>query len=299
MIERARVLVVIGILWCGSCGGPSSSGVQPRAPAGPPSNSVARTDPPAESAADAEMPSGVEPQNPQDPVARKRKIIFTAQLSFVVEDFSQAESQLFAEVTRFGGYVAEANVDRTSGTQRSGKWVVRVPATEFDSFVNAIVNIGVPETRHSNAQDVSEEFVDLEARIRSKREVERRVLRLLEDKAGNIKDVISVEGELGRVREDIERMEGRVRYLLDRTALATLTINAREQQTYVPPQAPVFTAQVAHTWGQSVQTLENFAKALTLIAVGLAPWTPIIAAVAACGVWIVARVRRGLVVRLR
>jgi Na+-transporting methylmalonyl-CoA/oxaloacetate decarboxylase gamma subunit len=209
-----------------------------------------------------------------------------------VADFSQTESEVSELITKFGGYIAESKVDRTRGTQRTAKWVVRVPVDQLEEFLDAVVEIGVPETRDTNAQDVTEEYVDLEARIKNKREIERRVLKLLEDRSGDIKDVIAVESELGRVREEIERMEGRMRYLTNRISLTTVTITAREQQNYVPPQAPTFAAQIGQTWSGSVRTLKDFGQGLVLFVVGLAPWLPVLAFLVVPVVWLVRRLRR-------
>ena len=90
-----------------------------------------------------------------------------------------------------------------------------------DPFLQAVSRLGVPESRHQTAQDVTEEFVDLEARISNKKRLEKRIVELLSSSSGKIKDVIEVERELARVRGEIEQSEGRLRYLTDRTEFTT------------------------------------------------------------------------------
>jgi hypothetical protein len=102
-------------------------------------------------------PSGQNAAGPE-----RRKIIFTAQVTLVVEDFAAVDTGLADLVKKFDGYVAESKVDRTLGAQRTGKWVVRVPVHNFDGFLDALVQLGVPEHRQTNAQDVTEEYVDFE-----------------------------------------------------------------------------------------------------------------------------------------
>lgn len=237
----------------------------------------------------AQAGGGQQEAAPADQAAMERKIIYTAELTLVVEDFSKTESAVPALVSRFGGYISASHVDRTQGDRRSGSWTVRIPVDRFDDFLDAAVDLGVPENRTTQAQDVSEEFVDLEARIKNKREVERRIAKLLEDRSGDIKDVIAVETELGRVREEIERMEGRLRYLTNHTALTTVTINAREERDYVPPQAPTFTAQIGHTWTGSLEALMKAGKALTLTGVAITPWLPVTAVPVVLSFWLVRR----------
>lgn len=215
-----------------------------------------------------------------------RKIIYTGQIALIVEDFADTEKRVAELVKQLGGYIAESNVDRTQGRQRSGKWVVRIPIAKFEEFLNSVVKFGVPETRQTNAQDITEEYIDLEARIVNKREIEKRIIKLLDDRSGEIKDVIAVETELGRVREEIERIEGKLRYLSNMAALTTVTISAREQQNYVPPQAPTFIASISKTWSTSIGGLIETVKGLVLLAVSLAPWILVAGLVCGVSVWV-------------
>jgi hypothetical protein len=98
-----------------------------------------------------------------------------------------------------------------------------------------------------------------------------------------------VESELGRVREEIERMEGRMRFLTDRVMLTTVTITAREQQNYVPAQAPSFTTDIKQTWTRSFRELQRFGRACALFVVSLAPWLPLLALLTAPLVWLATR----------
>src|SRR5690606_35499913 len=112
-----------------------------------------------------------------------------------------------------GGYLALTDIARNQGTERSGRWVVRIPVAGYDTFLNALSQIGVKERFHQSTQEVTEEYVDLEARIASKKKLEERILELLDNRDGEIKDVIVIEQELARVRTEIEQMEGRLRVL--------------------------------------------------------------------------------------
>lgn len=224
-------------------------------------------------------PPGAEPTSDRTPVAQ-RKIIQTADLSLVVDDFTTWEQRLEELVAKFDGYIAESKVDRTQGSQRTGRWVVRVPVEKFDSFVDATASAGVPESRQTHAQDVTEAFVDLQARLVNKREIERRIVRLLEDHGGDIKDVLSVEAELGRVREEIERTEARLNYLTHQTELTTVTITAREQQAYVPPQAPTFVTRIEQVWSASIRTMLQTGQGFVLFAVAAGPWLCLLAILA-------------------
>ena len=87
-----------------------------------------------------------------------------------------------------------------------------------------------------------------------------------------IKDVLALEAELARVREEIERMQGRLRYLTDRVALTTVEITAYERLGYQPPLATTFAGRISRTFWDSVGELRACCEALVLVVVGLAPW---------------------------
>ena len=106
---------------------------------------------------------------------------------------------------------------------------------------------------HVGSQDVTEEYVDLEARIRNKREEEKRLLKHLADSTGKLEDILAVEKELSRVRGEAEQMEGRLRFLADRAELSTVTIEASEWKDFKPPVAATFRTQVGRTFFLSVE----------------------------------------------
>jgi hypothetical protein len=202
----------------------------------------------------------------------ERKIIYTAQVELVTEDFSTAELGIPKLIRTHGGYVSEGEVQRTSGEWRTGRWVARVPVDRFDDFIDALSTLGIPEHRSQKAQEVTEEFVDLQSRIATTRRLEERILKLLEQQSANIEETIRVETELSRIRGEVERMEGRLRYLSDRTAMATVTISAREEQNYTPPDSPQFADRISEGFSDSTASLLETGQDLTVGIVTAAPW---------------------------
>ncbi len=225
----------------------------------------------------------------------QRKMIFTATIDLVVQNFAETETQLLALVSQAGGHVAVFREDRRYGEQLGGHWVIRIPVSQFDGFTAKILELGVPMSRQIDSQDVTEQFVDLTARLKNKRHLEERVLKLLEDRTGAIKDVIEVESQLGRVREEIEVMEGKLRYMSDRVAMTTITISAREERQHVPTLAPTFAANISHTFFSSLDQLRAFCEVLILVAVAVLPWlTGFCIVFAAPTIWLIRRRRRAL-----
>lgn len=205
-----------------------------------------------------------------------RKIVYKATLSLVVEDFGATEKSITEMVAAAGGYVAQFREDRTLGDLRGGQWVLRVPVEQFEKVLDGAAKLGVTQRRDVQSEDVSEEYVDLSARLKSTQGIEARLLELVQKKTDEVKDILTVETELGRVREEIERVEGRLRYLADRVALTTITIDAREQRQYVPPEVPSLAGKIAHTFQASLDTLWQAAEAAILLIVAIVPFLGVV-----------------------
>lgn len=218
-----------------------------------------------------------------------RKVIYEAEISLVVDDVSKLESEMTSLVKRLGGYLADAAVDRSQGQQLSGRWRVRVPVAQFEDFLDAVSKLGIAESRRQTSQDVSEEFVDLEARISNHKRLEERIVKLLEEPSGEIKEVIEVERELARVRGELEQMEGRKRYLTDRTDMTTVIVLAREERDYVPPEAPTFASRIHQAWDDSLIALRQFGEHVVVATVAAVPWIVVVGAVLAPSVWLTRR----------
>ncbi len=230
---------------------------------------------PAKAEKGAEQPAA-EAQAPQKAGAEnkggERKIIYEGRVSLVVENFEEMETAIPDLVKQYDGYMAEANINRTEGRRRSGRWVARIPAERFADFLQAAAKLGIAEEQEQTAQDVTMEYLDLEARIATQKQLEQRILELLKNREGKLSDVIEAERELARVRSEIESMEGRLRYLKNRTSYSTVTINVREEQDYVPAAAPGFGGRIGKAWRESVQTLQDAGENLVIACVAVAPW---------------------------
>jgi hypothetical protein len=133
----------------------------------------------------------------------------------------------------------------------------------------------VPQSLREEAQDVSEEFVDLEARISSSKKLEEQYILLLEKQTEKVEDLLAIEKELARVRLEIERLEGRVRYLTNQVALSTVHLTALEKITFVPAETLPLSRRTALEWseakGRTVRFFEEsviFLVANTFVIIG-------------------------------
>ncbi|WP_231743829.1 DUF4349 domain-containing protein [Stieleria neptunia] len=209
-----------------------------------------------------------------------RKIIYTADVELVVDDFAVFERQISGVIGSHGGYASERSSDRRHGDHRGGTWVIRVPVANYDAFLSGLDSLGFARSRSETSDDVTEAYVDLEARISNKQKLEERILAMLEERPGKLTDLMEIERELSRVREEIERMEGRMRVLKDQTSLATVTLRVVEEATYQPPAAPTLTDRIAAVWGGSTRSIVQIATGLVLFAVAVIPWAVILVPIA-------------------
>jgi hypothetical protein len=161
-----------------------------------------------------------------DPASRL--IIRTGQASIEVDSLEPSMAELRRVVQRVGGFVADASVQSGRKQLRSATLELKVPASRFDELTEGLQPLGRLQFVNVGAEDVSEEFVDLSARAANGRRLEERLVELLRTRTGKLQDVLSVERELARVREEIERMEGRLRFLKASAQLSTLSVNMYE-----------------------------------------------------------------------
>jgi hypothetical protein len=162
-------------------------------------------------------------------VSIDRKIIKTARISIEVTDFDSASSVVEQLAQASDGFVSNSNSYITSDGQKRGTITIRVPAEGFQSVLDEVKKLGEVKSTSSSGQDVTEEYIDLDVRLKNYQRQEERLLVIL-DNATTVEDLLKVEEQLGRVRGEIERIEGRLRYLNNYIDLSTITVEIAEPQ---------------------------------------------------------------------
>ncbi len=228
------------------------------------------------------------------PPAIARKIIYNAQIALVVEDIAKVDSQIVSLVKEAGGYISGSDISGTTNLQRTANWTVRMPVDGFVPFVDRITRLGEVQRNHVDSQDVTQEYVDVEARIGNKQKEETRLQKHLADSTGRLEDILAVERELSRVRGEIEQAQGRLRYLANLSTLSTVTITASEIHDYKPPVRPTFAGRIQQAFDRSIESLVDFVQGLILFVVTVAPWIPIVLLFTVPSLWLLRRIRRRL-----
>ncbi|QOY38744.2 DUF4349 domain-containing protein [Anaerobacillus isosaccharinicus] len=205
----------------------------------------------------------------------ERMVIYNANLSLEVKDYHKIEAQIQEKVSTLGGYVLESSIYFSGKERINGNLVVKVPQKSFQSFINEVESASVKvHDRHVSGNDVTEEFVDLESRLRSKRVVEERLLSFME-KAEQTEDLLKISSDLGKVQEEIEQLLGRMNYLKTNVDFSTVTLHLTENLVTVGS----IQDKDLNTWVkakslfmESVNGLISLFSGIIVLAIGLSPF---------------------------
>jgi hypothetical protein len=168
------------------------------------------------------------PAMPAETDQPRRMLIYKANLTMEVKSYADAYTEIQNLIHLSGGYIVQFT-EQTTGSERSGTFTIKVPAGDFNGFLERIEDIpSVSLNRSMNAQDVSEEYVDLEARLKAKQLVESRYMKYMEQ-ASRAEDLIRYTNELAAIQEDIERFKGRMRYLEQNVSFSTVELRVYER----------------------------------------------------------------------
>jgi len=182
-------------------------------------------------------------------------VIKTGDLTITVPlaDVDDAVRGATAVADSHGGYVVQTSMDDSD--EPSASVTVRVPSQEFESSLGDLRDIGDVSSERVEGRDVSEEFVDLKARLRNLEGQEEVLLRLY-DRATSVADTIRIQREVQDVQLEIERHRGRLRFLSDRTSLSTISVQ------FVGPDAVVAKSKPTNVIGRSWAQAKEVALAM-------------------------------------
>lgn len=168
--------------------------------------------------ANSKMSVGAVPNQTYD-----QKLIKESYLKFETRDLDKTYHQIIDFVKQNQGYVQNDNSSKQYN-RIIRTLTIRVPTKNFNKTIDSIeTNVPFFDEKRISSRDVTEEFIDLEARLKAKKTLEKRYLDLL-SKAKNVKEILDIERELSKIREEIEAKEGRLKYLQNKVSLSTLTV---------------------------------------------------------------------------
>jgi len=162
------------------------------------------------------------------PNEMEQKLIKESYLRFQTQDLEKTNQQIIQFVKANEGFIQDDNASKSYNTI-SRNLIIRMPSSNFQKTIDSISNhVAYFDTKRISSKDVTEEFIDIEARLKAKKTLETRYLELL-SKAKNVKEILEIERELSAIREEIEAKQGRLKYLQNRVSLSTLNIEFYKQ----------------------------------------------------------------------
>ncbi|WP_460909019.1 DUF4349 domain-containing protein [Spirosoma areae] len=223
------------------------------------------------------------PGQPSVSASVSRKIIRNAQVRIRVSDFAKSGQAIGQAVRQAGGQIASSNETKSDNSIENAL-TIRVPATRFDALLASLLNEAIyQDIKTITSEDVTRRYVDVEARIRSKKAAEETYLRLLKQ-ARSVDDVLKIEEQLAGIREEREVQEADLRQLKDEVALSTINLTYYQQtEVALRPEAP-FYAQIWHN-------LTDGFRVMGSVVVGLFYFVPV-GLVSAGVIWLIMRWRR-------
>jgi hypothetical protein len=223
----------------------------------------------------------------QPPLVDVRKIVRTAELALNVDGFDETAARLLQIAERAGGYVAESAYAEDGGVPQ-GTFTLRVPAARFAAVTAQVEGLGTVTHRRISGQDVTEEFVDLQARIRNLERHEQRLLSFM-DRATKVSDLLAIEEQLARVRGEIEQLTGRARFLERSADLASIAVVVR-QKVKTTSGVWDFSGTIGKMRAAFLATVRQILSGVEWLGVTASALAPVL--LLAAGFWLVIRFRR-------
>jgi anti-sigma factor RsiW len=163
-----------------------------------------------------------------------RKLIRNATVEVEIVSFDNAVQKITAFASEEHGYVATTDSEKQANGKLRGQVVVKVLPENLDRFLQKIRSLGELKNQTLGTEDVTKAYFDTDARLKNARVMEQRLIDMLKAKTGKVSDLLQVEKELGRVREEIEKMQGELKYWDSQVQFATVTISLAEKDMEEP-----------------------------------------------------------------
>jgi len=219
----------------------------------------------------------------------KRLVVKTGTLSLEVENFDDAEKRVNEIAKNQNGFIANSNSMVNSSGKKSGTIVIKVPVDKYDNLINDISAVGKVANKNISSSDVTEEYIDLESRAKTQKELEQRLLKLLSEKTARLTDVVEVEEKLASVRQKIESIEGKMKYLMSQSSYSTLSVSIFEPSLLQTTSGGGFFYEIGQGIKKGLNGLTEILSGLIAVVIALLPVIGFVSVI----VWIILKfVRR-------
>jgi anti-sigma factor RsiW len=199
-------------------------------------------------------------------------IVQTASLNILAANYDEASAAIEKLAAAHGGYVEKLDAKAQTGNARELSAALRIPTKQLDAFLADVRKLGHVEEETRSNEEVSDQYVDLQARLKSARATEQRLIELLGTRTGKLEDVLEAERELARIRGEIEGMQAQSAILVHRVNYATVQVDLSEEYRQVLGSGPISTGtKVRNAAVEGFTNLEEGAVALVVFVFAVGP----------------------------
>ncbi len=210
------------------------------------------------------------------------QLIKRAELTLVVKSIDKSMNSVSKIVQKQQGDVLgfQENEPIDNSKRQTASMQMRVPSQKLEITLDELAKLGTVQSRSLTAEDVSEQLVDFQARLKNLRKSEEAVLKILE-RSGSVSEVLKVSQELSNIRESIERISAQLNNLQNQVAYSTITLNLEAPVSAAPPPQEPVGLQVQETWGKATHSMNQFTMGLLGLSIWLFAYSPYFLLIAA------------------
>ena len=215
----------------------------------------------ADNAVEADIIGGAQAASAPSGITN-RKLIRNAQVELEIASFDEAVQKITAFANEDRGYIATTSSEKQANGKLKGEIVVKVVPENLDRFLQKIRGLGELKNQTLGSEDVTKAYFDTDSRLKNARVMEQRLIDMLKKKSDDINDLLQVEKELGRVRQEIEQMQGELKFWDSQVQFATVTISLAEKDLEEPAAFLLKERAQLALYSPEVEKVYNDIKAL-------------------------------------
>ena len=230
--------------------------------------------PPAGSANPAPAAAPNQPNQQANQAAQSRpQLIKTAEIALVVKSIDETLRQA-SELVRQqqGDVLGLQDMKPEKANRQTASMKIRVPQDKLETTLDALAKLGTVQRRNLTADDVTNQIVDIQARLRNLRQTESSLLQIMQ-RSGSVGDVLKVTQELSKVRQSIEQIDAHLKNLTNQVAYSTITLHLEAAVSSTTPQQPL-AIRIQDTWNNATHSVGELSTNLVRLAIWLLAYSP-------------------------
>jgi archaellum component FlaC len=258
---------LLGSVILASCGAPPSEMAQ-----------MPQSSAPVPAAKEASVTKASAPDKPtqganQAPQSRPQ-LVKTAEIALVVNSLDDTLREVSQIIQQQQGDLLKLEDDKSpNGNRRqTASLQIRVPQDKLETTLDSLAKLGTVERRNLSAEDVTNQLVDFQARLRNLRKTESTLLQIM-NRSGSVGDVLKVAQELSNIRQSIEQIDAQLQSLTNRVAYSTITLQLEAAVSTTSPQQPLG-LQVQDTWNNATHSVGELSTDFIRLAIWLVAYSP-------------------------